>query len=93
MEEVDYGEMRRRIHESILDAIAAEEIEDTVLAGWNLIYEGIHQGSKRSLTYITSDATGETPLTPWAARGYMNHMEDMFVTSDNIDIDEEDEDE
>jgi hypothetical protein len=91
-EPVDYGEMRRKIHDALVDIVDLGETESTILAGWNLIWEGVHEDNKRSLTYITSDATGENPLTPWAARGFMNHIGELFYIGTNDDDDEYEDD-
>jgi len=90
-EEVDYAEMRRRIHEALIQIISEEETEDSVLSGWNLIFEGVHQDNRKSLTYITSDASGDNPLTPWTARGMMGHIENLFFVSGDDDIDEDED--
>jgi hypothetical protein len=87
---VDYPEMRRIIHAAIAEAIDSEENESTLLSGWNLIWEGVHEDNRRSLTYLTSDATGENPLTPWGARGMMRHIEELFFTT-GIEDDEDEE--
>lgn len=88
MTEVDYAEMRNKIHEALTETIQEEENEDTVLSGWSLIYEGVHADDRRSLTFLSSDATGDAPLTPWAARGFMEHVEGLFF---NVAEDEGDE--
>ena len=92
MDEIDYAEMREKIHSAITEAIADEETESTILTGWNLIYEGAHEDGKRSLTFITSNATGDGPLTPWAARGFMDHVKELFFTFTAEDDEEEEED-
>lgn len=93
MELVDYPEMRRKIHEAVAQIIDEEETENTLLSGWNLIYEGVHEDNKRSLTFITSDATGDNALTPWAARGFMEHIKELFFTVEgDLPDGEEDED-
>lgn len=90
-ETVDYGEMRRKIHEALTEIIGDEETETTILSGWNLIFEGVHEDNRKSLTHITSDATGEASLTPWTARGFMHHVEELFF--DTVINDEDDDEE
>jgi hypothetical protein len=90
---VDYDAMRQKINDSILESVAEEEIEDTLVSGWVLIFEGVHSNDKRSLTYITSDGSGDKSLAPWAAKGYMHHYMDGIYTVDDALLDEEDEDE
>jgi hypothetical protein len=92
MSEVDYDVIRKTINDAIVESVAEEETEDTIVFGWVLIFEGIHTDDKRSLTYITSDGAGEKGLPPWVAKGYMHHYMDTTYTVEE-DFDDEDEDE
>lgn len=86
---VDYSEIRRRLHDNLLEIIGEEENEDTIVSGWTLIWEGIHQNNKKSLSFITSDATGEDSLTPWAARGHLSHIESLLFIIDEMEEDDD----
>ena len=90
-DKVDYPEIRRRVHEALQEIIGEEENESTIVSGWVLIWEGVHEDNKKSLTYVTSEATGEDSLTPWVSRGYMSHIESLLFITDVADEDDEEE--
>jgi hypothetical protein len=92
-ETVDYDAMRHKINDAILESVEEEETEDTLVFGWVLIFEGVHADNKRSLTFITSDGSGDKSLPPWASKGYMHHYMDGIYTVDDELLDEEEDEE
>ena len=90
-DETDYESKRNTMHEALTTAVQEGESEDTVLTGWILIYEGVHHNGKRSLTFVSADATGEAEATPWQAIGYIHHIIDSGVAVFPEDLEEDDE--
>lgn len=79
MEAVDFDTIRRRLHEAISDILEEEDVDnETVLAGWILIFEGVHPNDERSLTVITANATGDEHLSPWQGEGYLHHVANNY---------------
>lgn len=79
-----------KIHDAISEVIQEDELEDTVLVGWVLVYEGAHKEGKRSLTLLSSDALGEEGLSPWQVLGYIHHVIDsgMAFSEEDTELDE-----
>lgn len=66
--------MRKRVHESVSEIVEEEETEDSVITGWVLVFEAAHPDGRRSITYLTADATGENPAVDWHAEGWLHHI-------------------
>lgn len=95
MEAVDYDTIRRRLHEAIEDILEDEDDKETILAGWILIFEGVHPDDERSLTVITSNASGEEHLSPWQGEGYLHHVANNYeyyeYSGEGLENDEEED--
>lgn len=95
MEAVDYDTIRRRLHEAIEDILEDEDDKETILAGWILIFEGVHPDDERSLTVITSNASGEEHLSPWQGEGYLHHVANNYeyyeYSGEGLESDEEED--
>lgn len=95
MEALDLDTIRKKVHEALSEIIDEEDPEYTVLAGWVLIFEGVHMDDERSLTVVSSNATGEEHSPPWTSTGYLHHVIDnyeYYEYSQAQDVDEATED-
>lgn len=94
MEQVDFDTLRSRLHETISDIVGEEESDPLLISGWILIYEGVQIDDERSLTVLSSDATGDRDLAPWTGEGLLRHVASNYEMYDSswIDADEEDDD-
>lgn len=94
MEQTDFDVLRAKLHECISEVISEEEDLDQMLSGWVLIYESVLTDSERSLTVLTSDATGSEGLPPWTGEGFLHHVARNyeFYDGDFSPIEDEDDD-
>lgn len=85
---------RRRLLSVISETFQDDrEWEGRVVCGFALVVELAGPDGERGLASRSSDATGDTDLTPWAANGLLNFAlaEEMF--DGEVVVSEEDEDE
>jgi hypothetical protein len=93
MEAVDFDTLRKRLHEALSDILDEEDSASTVIAGWVLVFEGVHPDDERTLTVLTADATGEQRLSPWQGEGYLRHVAAHYDDYDYYGgLDEEEDD-
>ncbi len=79
MEALDLTVIRKRLHEALEEILEYEDQDSTVLAGWIMIFEGVHPDDERSLTVVTANATGEELLSPWQGEGYLHHVANNYT--------------
>jgi hypothetical protein len=92
VEAIDLDTIRKRLHEALEDILEEEDTSETVLAGWVMIFEGVHPNDERSLTVVTANATGEEHLSPWQGEGYLHHVANNYYEYyDYNDVDEAEE--
>lgn len=92
MSEVDYDALRIRLSEAISEVL--EEYEEAgVLSSYMLLYEMVHEGSKRSFNMMTANATGEEALMPWVGEGLLHYATKYYDDLEYLyDISPDDED-
>jgi hypothetical protein len=67
---MDLKQQRQQIHESISDTV--NEVDQSVVTGWVLVFEGMDENGDRSIQTLSSDATGYHELPEWTARGWID---------------------
>ncbi len=95
MNNEEFSEFRERLHEALSEIVRECEEDEGVISGWILCYEQVHPEDVRSLSVVTSDATGVTDISPWAGEGILRHVAsnyEMYSSPDEDDSDEEDDD-
>lgn len=83
---------RRQLLEAVADALQLDdEWAGKVVSGFALVVELVGPDGGRGIAARSSDATGDTDLTPWAAEGLLRYAlgEGMFESYDPDDDDDE----
>ena len=93
MEQTDFDTLRSKLHETIIDVVGEEEAAPLLVSGWILIYEGIEEDEERSLTVLSSDATGDRDLSPWVGEGLLRHVAANYGMYDGSWVDTDDSEE
>lgn len=85
---------RRRLLEAVVDAMRADpEWEGHVVCGFALVVELAGADGQRGIATRSSDATGDTDLTPWSANGLVNYaLSDGMFDAIDLDYEEDEED-
>lgn len=95
-EEIEHPGMaqRRQLLSAIVDAFREDDDwSDHIVCGFALVVELAGSDGGRGVAARSSDANGDTDLTPWAATGLLRFAwsEGMFDAADPDDEDEGDE--